>query len=572
MRDLVRGRTWRGPALASTVLALGLAATGAGALALHSAENDHAAATLRVRAGATQAAVTAAVARYTATAQDLAMVAGNTSTAAARADVDASLARLSRGALPGAHDVRLIAPDAGRSAVTGRTVDGGAPGGGRWAGPPPEVAAAMDVAHDSGQIAVSAPHVLPHDRALAEARQQLSFVIAAPVHSADGGTFRGWVLFSLRSGDFLAEALSSGTHATVTAALADVSDPARPVDVASWNADTAPADPETATLPVALGQRQLMLTVRPGTPLIGEAQRHLDTVLLTGGALLTLALSVLILVLVMAQERAVTAARLALADRRADADALRLAQIALREREAELAGFSALAADKLQTPLTNVASYADLLIEEAGPQLEPASLGFLDHIGRSTQRMLHVVDELLAYTMASEAPLRLEPVDLSQVAAEVVAAHVAVSATLPSVDIGPLPVVTADAALLRQLLDHLVGNAVTYVRHGTAARVTISARQDANGWWRIEVADRGIGIPAEHHHRVFAPFYRTPAAEGYPGTGLGLATCRRIAGLHGGQVGVESNPGGGSVFWFTVFDGASDHQSGEHPAFLAHRA
>ncbi|MFI2273632.1 MULTISPECIES: sensor histidine kinase [Catenuloplanes] len=572
MRDLVRGRTWRGPALASTVLALGLAATGAGALALHSAENDHAAAVLRVRAGAAQAAVTAAVTRYTTTAQHLAEIAGGTTGPTTRTDVDASLARLSRGALPGAHDVRLIAPDANRSAVTGRPVDGSTPAGGHWTGPPPQAAAAMDVARDTGQLAVSAPHVLAHDHALASTRQQLSFVIAAPVQSADGRTFRGWVLFSLRGDDFLAEALSSGTHAAVTATLTDVSDPAGSVDVASWNTDTAPADPETTVLPVAFGQRQLTLTVRPGTPLIGETRRHLDTVVLTGGVLLGLALSVLVLLLVTAQERSAAAARLALAERRADADALRLARTALREREAELAGFSALATDKLQTPLTNVASYADLLIEEAGPQLDPASLGFLDHIGRSTERMLHVVDELLAYTTASEAPLRLEPVDLAGVAAEVVAAHVAVSPTLPSVDIGPLPVVTADAALLRQLLDHLVGNAVTYVRHGTAARVTISARQDANGWWRIDVADRGIGIPAEHHHRVFAPFYRTPAAEGYPGSGLGLATCRRIAGLHGGRVGVESNPGGGSVFWFTVFDGASDHQSGEHPVFLAHRA
>ncbi|MFI5838094.1 ATP-binding protein [Catenuloplanes sp. NPDC051500] len=570
----MRGRTWRGPALASTVLALGLAATGVGTVALHSAANDYADAALRVRANATQAAVTAAVTRYTTTAQNLATIAGSTPADSALTDVEAGLARLSRSTLPGAHDVRLVAPSADRfTAVAGRPVDGSAPvpAGPDWSGPPPEIAAAMDTSRDSGQLAISPPHVLPHDRALAGARQQLSFVIVAPVRATDG-EFRGWVLFSLRGGDFLNEALGAGAHAAVTARLADVSDPAGPVDIASWNTDTPPADPETVTLPVAFGQRELLLTVRPGTPLLTEPQRHADTVVLGCGLLLSVAMAFLILVLITAQERAAGTARRAVADRRADADQLRLAQAELREREAELAGFSALAADKLQTPLTNVASYADLLLEEAGPHLDTTSQGFLEHIGRSTQRMLHVVDELLAYSMASEAPLRLEPVDLAQVAAEVVAAHVAVSPTMPSIDIGALPVVTADATLLRQLLDHLVGNAVTYVRHGTAPRVTIGARQDANGWWRIEVADRGIGIPAEHHKRVFAPFYRTPAATGYPGTGLGLATCQRIAGLHGGQVGVESNLGGGSVFWFTVFDGRSDHQSGEHAAFLAHLA
>ncbi|MDP9792296.1 guanyl-specific ribonuclease Sa [Catenuloplanes nepalensis] len=243
-RDLVRGRTWRGPALASTVLALGLAATGAGALALHSAEDDYAAAALRVRAGSTQAAVAAAVARYTATAQNLAMIAGNApaiDSATLLAGVDASLARLSRSTLPGAHDVRLIASDAGRSAVAGRPVDGSAPGGDRWNGPPPAVSAAMDVARDTGQIAVSTPHVLPYDRALAGARRQLSFVIAAPVQSADGTTFRGWVLFSLRTGDFLAEALSSGTHATVTASLADAA--IRPARSASRPGTPTPRRP-----------------------------------------------------------------------------------------------------------------------------------------------------------------------------------------------------------------------------------------------------------------------------------------------------------------------------------------
>ncbi|GAA3351604.1 hypothetical protein GCM10020358_81920 [Amorphoplanes nipponensis] len=72
------------------------------------------------------------------------------------------------------------------------------------------------------------------------------------------------------------------------------------------------------------------------------------------------------------------------------------------------------------------------------------------------------------------------------------------------------------------------------------------------GWWRVEVADRGIGVPEEERTRIFAPFHRAPAAEGFPGTGLGLAVCRRIVALHGGELGVEPNPGGGSVFWFTV--------------------
>jgi signal transduction histidine kinase len=167
--------------------------------------------------------------------------------------------------------------------------------------------------------------------------------------------------------------------------------------------------------------------------------------------------------------------------------------------------------------------------------------------------MLTLVDELLAYTAAGDAALKLEPVDAERLALEVAAERLdGTGADRPSIDVGTLPLVTADANLVREVLDHLIGNAVRFVRHGTAARVTVGASEQADGWWRIEVADRGIGVPEEHRERIFAPFHRSPAAEGYPGTGLGLAVCRRIVARHGGAIGVEANPGGGSVFWFTV--------------------
>ncbi|HEU4347966.1 MAG TPA: HAMP domain-containing sensor histidine kinase, partial [Actinoplanes sp.] len=167
--------------------------------------------------------------------------------------------------------------------------------------------------------------------------------------------------------------------------------------------------------------------------------------------------------------------------------------------------------------------------------------------------MLGVVDDLLQYTGTTNAALRPEPVDVERLALDVAAGHVAGHAGgRPGIDVGELPLVTADSALIRQVLEHLIGNAVRFVRHGSVPRVTVSARELPDGWWRIEVADRGIGVPEEQRERIFAPFHRAPAGEGYPGAGLGLAVCRRIVGRHGGEIGVEANPGGGSVFWFTV--------------------
>jgi signal transduction histidine kinase len=324
-------------------------------------------------------------------------------------------------------------------------------------------------------------------------------------------------------------------------------------EVARWAEGGTPAPGRGETVDLTLAGHAWQLVVRPTTPLPGTGRTPAEALLLTAVVLAGLLLAGLVLVLGVGRDRAVARAARADADRRDDARRAKGAEAALREREAELIGFAAAASENLQAPLNNIAGFTDLLMEEAAPQLDDAARGFLDRIGHSTRRMLALVDELLAYTAAADAALRLEHVDAAGLAAAAVADRVAVPPDeRPSIDVGPLPVVTGDAALLGQVLERFIGNAVRFVRHGSTARVTVSARQSESGWWRIEVADRGIGVPAEHRDRIFAPFHRTPAAEGFPGTGLGLATCRRIVTLHGGEIGVDPNPGGGSVFWFTV--------------------
>jgi signal transduction histidine kinase len=258
-----------------------------------------------------------------------------------------------------------------------------------------------------------------------------------------------------------------------------------------------------------------------------------------------------------AEERAQTATRAAEERARRAADgaaeawerALR-AEERLRTREAELAGFATSAVDNLHAPLHTIASFTELLLEDVAPGLDAEVGGHLDVIGGAVRRMLVAVNELAAYATAGGAPLRLEPVEASMLALDVIADRLQGQSDGPEVEIGELPAVTADALLLRQVLDHLVGNAVRFVPPGTRARVTVDAREQDGGWWRIEVADRGIGVPAEQRERIFAPFHK--AAKGYPGAGLGLAVCARIVARHGGEIGAEANPGGGSVFWFTL--------------------
>jgi signal transduction histidine kinase len=171
--------------------------------------------------------------------------------------------------------------------------------------------------------------------------------------------------------------------------------------------------------------------------------------------------------------------------------------------------------------------------------------------------MRTLIDDLLAYTSARDATLQRSSFPLGDVVHEVVAARLEASRTgeyFPDVYVGRLPCVEGDPVLIRQVLDNLIGNALKYTAPGRPPRVDVTARPEPGegSWIRVEVADRGIGIPPGQHGRVFARFHRAHGGESYPGTGLGLAICQRIVERHGGTIGASDNPGGGTRFWFTL--------------------
>jgi signal transduction histidine kinase len=301
-----------------------------------------------------------------------------------------------------------------------------------------------------------------------------------------------------------------------------------------------------AAAPLAAGGATLISLV--AAALAGSARGRAGTATRAAADAVAAASQAAVDAVTAAEERARVAAGIATAAQ----ERARVAEQRQQALQTELAGFATTAGENLNGPLHTIAGFTELLLEDTAPGLDAESRGFLDRIGGATQRMLTVVDELLTYATAGDSALKLEPVETSMLALDVIADRLWGPGEQPVLEVGELPAVSADALLLRQVLDHLVGNALRFVRPGTLARVSIGAREQAGGWWRIEVADRGIGVPAGQRERIFAPFHRAPAAEGYPGTGLGLAVCARIVALHGGEIGVEPNPGGGSVFWFTL--------------------
>jgi light-regulated signal transduction histidine kinase (bacteriophytochrome) len=166
--------------------------------------------------------------------------------------------------------------------------------------------------------------------------------------------------------------------------------------------------------------------------------------------------------------------------------------------------------------------------------------------------MQGLINDLLTYSRVGTKARPFAPVALAAVAGTTLAnLRVAVEESRACVELGELPQVQGDAPQLVQLLQNLVGNAIKF-RGAELPRVRVQAQADGPGWWHLSVCDNGIGIEPAYFERVFVLFQRLHSRSAYPGTGIGLALCKRIVERHGGRIWVESQPGSGSAFHFTL--------------------
>jgi signal transduction histidine kinase len=567
------------------VIALGALGTTLAAVALRRADDDRAARELSQQTMIVAQTVTAEIRRYSTSLTDLAAAVGAQSRLES-AEFTAIVAAVDRHRLPGASGVALVVPatdaqipavqeswrergDAGLTlqpvgsggehlfVVLHRPLDGGGSLLGRDLAGSAEAAVAMRQAEQSHRIATSNTYRLLKDEALPAAQQQLSFVLTAPIYStspaaSDTGQFRGWLTMGLRGSDFLRQAISVVARDTVAVTLFDPA-PGTPVPVASW---MPPArlqdDPAARDVEVPVPQRTWRLVVQPTHRLLPGADLHLDIAAWIIGAVLTALLAGLTGTVLTSRNRALRRVDDATAALRDDIQRREAVEQQLRQRETELVGFAGIVAHDLRSPLARITGYADFLREEAAARLEPVHRDFLERLYGGAQRMQTLIDDLLDYATAENRALSSTTVDLKALADDIAQERLS-GAREPDVLIvvDPLPVVPGDATLLRQVLDNLIGNAIKYTAEGHQPYVRISSRRDGEVV-RIDVADRGIGIPEDQRDSVFAAFSRATGSEGYPGTGLGLAIVHRIIERHGGTTGVADNPGGGTRIWFTL--------------------
>jgi PAS domain S-box-containing protein len=235
-------------------------------------------------------------------------------------------------------------------------------------------------------------------------------------------------------------------------------------------------------------------------------------------------------------------------------------RVALRTAELERANrdldaFSYSISHDLRAPLRAISGFADMLKHHHAPVLDAQGHDLLLRISSNTQRMAAMIEHLLDFSRSSRCGLTLQQIDLVALAHDVVG-EIGPAYGRASVHIGPLPSVTGDGSLLRQVFQNLIGNAFKYSAKVDAPRIEIGTRAAQDGTV-IFVQDNGAGFEMKYAQRLFTVFQRFHSQAQFAGTGVGLAIVKSIVERHGGRVWADSTPNAGATFYFTLGDAAT---------------
>jgi PAS domain S-box-containing protein len=242
--------------------------------------------------------------------------------------------------------------------------------------------------------------------------------------------------------------------------------------------------------------------------------------------------------------------------RKESEERLRATAADLERSNKELEQFAYVASHDLQEPLRMVASYTQLLARRYKGKLDQDADEFIGFAVDGARRMQELINDLLAYSRVGSRALELQRVQTGDVVDRVISdLRGAIDDAGATVTRGDLPAVPADPTQLQQLFQNLIANGIKFRQPDIAPKVHVSARpSDRN--WVFAVADNGIGIEPQYLDRIFVLFQRLHSRAKYPGTGIGLAICKKIVERHGGTIRVQSEPGVGTTFEFTLPGGS----------------
>jgi PAS domain S-box-containing protein len=223
----------------------------------------------------------------------------------------------------------------------------------------------------------------------------------------------------------------------------------------------------------------------------------------------------------------------------------------LARSNADLQQFAYTASHDLQEPIMVVAGFVNLLAKRYKGKLDEKADEFIEHAIDGTKRMQVLIKDLLDYSRVGSTGKSFTPTDcLSSLDKAVFNLQIVLKESGAVITHDDLPTVMADSSQLIRLFQNLISNAIKF--HGKEApRIHISAKQKEDEWI-FSFKDNGIGIDPKFSDKIFVMFQRLHAKKEYPGTGIGLATCKKIVERHGGRIWVESEPGKGSTFFFSI--------------------
>jgi light-regulated signal transduction histidine kinase (bacteriophytochrome) len=223
----------------------------------------------------------------------------------------------------------------------------------------------------------------------------------------------------------------------------------------------------------------------------------------------------------------------------------------LTRSNTELEQFAYVASHDLQEPLRMVTSYLQLLADRYRGKLDKDGTEFIGFAVDGALRMRNLIRDLLEYSRVGRRSKPFAPVNCAAVLQVVVAnLQACIQETGARIEVGELPVVWGDEGELTQLFQNLINNAIKF--HGDAPPTVSVTATAGDGEWVLKVRDNGIGIDPQYAERIFVIFQRLHSREKYPGTGIGLAICKKIVQRHGGRIWLESQPNQGSTFFFTL--------------------
>lgn len=223
----------------------------------------------------------------------------------------------------------------------------------------------------------------------------------------------------------------------------------------------------------------------------------------------------------------------------------------LRRSNAELEQFAYVASHDLQEPLRAVAGMVQLLQQRYQGKLDERADEYIGHAVEASTRMQSLINDLLDYSRINRLGRAFESTAIEKSLSNALAnLQIAIQESQTEITHDPLPTLMADPSQLTQILQNLIGNAIKF-RSVSPIHIHIGAKK-IERVWQFSVSDNGIGIESKYFERIFLVFQRLHTRREYPGTGIGLALCKKIIERHNGQIWVESQPGSGSTFYFTI--------------------